>query len=426
MKETMSTSVTTLLDIVSHVEQKHIEVAKLTGRDFNLIQILGLTKDEVRLHSRLLAELLSPKGKHGQGDIYLKLFLKQLNEKSFTSEENKVSSDLKTESVRVEVERYIGKKTKTTGGRIDLICEDTQGNRVIIENKIHAPDQENQLLRYYNYDQEATLIYLTLFGTKPPKFSTGSGKDDEAPKVICLSYESDIIEWLLECIKHSHSLSSVRESMLQYMNTIRSLTNQIENIDMDKEVVEAVVSNGNRFSGALLVQRSIREAKLVLLKRLGKKLYELLSDKYDAPIKVELNEKFGEKYKGIKVFPPQTEIVWFQLMFFNDNSDIYLEIQNKGNWEKGKGKNISNIEYYRKQLNEGCGPLGKMPDVSKNWQGDWVCNYLKLDEFFESQNGWSELADNDLSICNTIVEEVSPIIEAMLARVRVIWCPMEE
>ena len=43
-----------------------------------IIEILRKRNDEVNLHSKFISELLSPKGSHGQGVVFLKLFLNYL------------------------------------------------------------------------------------------------------------------------------------------------------------------------------------------------------------------------------------------------------------------------------------------------------------------------------------------------------------
>ena len=67
---------------------------------------------------------------------------------------------------------YIGVKTEKSGGRVDIVLDDHKGCGVIIENKVDAGDQENQLLRYDNYakkyfKKDYRLLYLTLDGHKP-------------------------------------------------------------------------------------------------------------------------------------------------------------------------------------------------------------------------------------------------------------------
>lgn len=56
----------TLFKEISAICKRYEEIAKLTGENFNIFQILGLQTSEVRLHSAFLAELLNSKGLHGQ------------------------------------------------------------------------------------------------------------------------------------------------------------------------------------------------------------------------------------------------------------------------------------------------------------------------------------------------------------------------
>ena len=86
----------------------------------------------------------------------------------------------------MSVELHIGKQTEEEGGRLDIICQDRNSNKIIIENKIHAPDQINQLLRYHNYDKNATLIYLNLYGGEPTELSLGNKIKSEIKLIIYL------------------------------------------------------------------------------------------------------------------------------------------------------------------------------------------------------------------------------------------------
>lgn len=99
------------------------------GELFNVFNILGLESKEVRLHSALLAELLSPNGMSGVGNAFQKAFLAILG-----LPENYIVDG------KVSVELSIGTTTDSERGRIDIIMED--GNHaIIIENKIYAQDQ---------------------------------------------------------------------------------------------------------------------------------------------------------------------------------------------------------------------------------------------------------------------------------------------
>lgn len=199
------------------------------GELFNVFNILGLESKEVRLHSSLLAELLKPNGMCGVGNAFQKAFLAILG-----LPENYIVDG------RVSVEISIGTTTDTEGGCIDIIMED--GNHaIIIENKIYAQDQPAQLLRYTNFARDNyphgyRLLYLTLDGKE--------ASDDSAQgcPYQCISYKNEISKWLAECARISFDRPLVRETIRQYINLIKQLTNQSMGTLEDNKLVELVAS----------------------------------------------------------------------------------------------------------------------------------------------------------------------------------------
>jgi len=234
-----------LLHQVSLIDKKYKEIAKITGENFNIFKILRLETNEVRVHSNILAELLNPLGSHEQGNIFLKLFLEQTKLKDF---------DFDCENANVEVEKHIGyiSEDRTSGGNIDIFMTDKDKNTVIIENKIYAGDQENQLLRYFNFGKEYCgkpdkfkLIYLTLDG----KDASGLSKSNltEGKDYIRISYKIEIKIWLEECRKHAASHPMLRETISQYINLIKVLTNQTINNNMSNEIKDLIYKNPEFF-----------------------------------------------------------------------------------------------------------------------------------------------------------------------------------
>ena len=61
-----------LLDEVKDEKSKSLNKGDL----FNIFGIIGKSSDEVKIHSKFLAMLLNPKGKHGCGDAFLRTFCK--------------------------------------------------------------------------------------------------------------------------------------------------------------------------------------------------------------------------------------------------------------------------------------------------------------------------------------------------------------
>ena len=218
-----------------HAEQERLKKEEEEGKCFNVFSALNMCSDEVRLHSRLFATLLNPKANHGLGNKFLKLFLLALG----------LPEDYITHCKEQIVERPIGEVTETNGGRIDIIIEDRE-HAVIIENKIYAGDQPNQLLRYHNYgvktfgENNFKLVYLTLYGSEPSPYSLGG----EHFEFIKLSYAQDILK-LLEDFVLTQPQKPVHSTVEDYITIIKQLTHQDMETKYQQSIIEEAIKSDN-------------------------------------------------------------------------------------------------------------------------------------------------------------------------------------
>lgn len=172
---------------------------------FNLFSVLRTESDEVRLHSRFLAELLNPQGQHGQKTSFLKLFLDELEITGF---------------------RYVGVQVRREHAGIDIFIRNAEGQAIILENKIYAGDRKEQLHRYVEVVRgsgfkDIHIIYLTLGGTEPSNFSLGELRVQD---VLLAGYASHIAPWIETCAGLSFKNAPLRESLVQYAGTVAKLT----------------------------------------------------------------------------------------------------------------------------------------------------------------------------------------------------------
>ena len=252
----MSNSIKDLLSQLlplHYAEQERLKKEKEEGKCFNVFSALNMCSDEVRLHSRLLATLLNPKANHGLGNEFLKLFLIALG----------LPEDYITHCKEQIVERPIGEVTETTGGRIDIILEDRE-HTVIIENKIYAGDQPNQLLRYHNYgvktfgENNFKLVYLTLYGSDPSPYSLGGAHFN----FIKLSYAQDILR-LLEKLVKPQPVKPVHHTIKDYITIIKQLTHQ----DMDTKYQQSIIEEAIKYDNI-----DVTSKLLLLQEQIGNKL----------------------------------------------------------------------------------------------------------------------------------------------------------
>ncbi len=198
--------------------QSALEESRKRGEQFNMFKACGVNHYE-NTHSAIIAELLNPQGSHGQGALFLSSF-----------KEVCCSHDFKFSFQGVEVRTEF----PIDDGRIDIFVKNGNGQMIIIENKIYALDQHEQLKRYEGYakeyyDGKYELLYLTLYGSDA---SEDSGK---GVKYSRISYQKDIVNWLEVCIKECSRLPLIRETLIQYQNHIKQLTRQtMESIEKEK------------------------------------------------------------------------------------------------------------------------------------------------------------------------------------------------
>ncbi len=244
------------------ISNKYKELAKSTGENFNIFSILRMESNEVTTHSRFIAELLNPNGSHDQSDKFLAIF-----KNTFAPE-----SKLNLATTKVYVEHYVGKVEAESGGRIDILIKDAEGNVIMIENKVYAAEQSNQLLRYHNAFPSGKLIYLTLFGEK-------SREENSAGLYETMSYETDMVNWLEQCLVKVENMPVIQQTIIQYINVIKKLTNQSLNNKMSQEIINKILEEKEYLTAYKVLYDVNNELKKELVTRILGKIQEMLSKK---------------------------------------------------------------------------------------------------------------------------------------------------
>ena len=176
---------------------------------FNLFPVLRQPTDEVNLHSRFLHALLDHVDPRSGRKENLAAFVGDVaGGKQFDFE---------------------GARVEREADHIDLLISNGY-QAVVVENKIHAGDQERQLERYCDSllaqgyeDRAILLLYLTLDGHEPGEQSLGKLSAD---RVKLVSYGGhELQDWLTGCQRRAFDQPTLRESIAQYLDLIRRMTN---------------------------------------------------------------------------------------------------------------------------------------------------------------------------------------------------------
>lgn len=179
---------------------------------FNIFSVLLQSESlEVNLHSRFLHALLDYKDQKSGIRENLKLFLEHIDVKDFV-----------LEGETVERERF----------HIDILIRNDKYAAVAIENKIYAPDRDQQLQGYketlvrHGY-KNIHMVYLTLDGKFPSPESVGRLDKEE---IITISYQNSpspnksIRPWLKDCQNLAFDNLELQVIIKQYRRIVQTLT----------------------------------------------------------------------------------------------------------------------------------------------------------------------------------------------------------
>ena len=228
------------------LEEKEQKRAKrqAQGDYFNIFELCKIAEKE-NTHSNIIANLLDPGWKHGQGNIFLKRFCERLD--------IPFESAAATTVVREEV---------IPDRRPDIVIRNGC-NLIVIENKTGTCDHENQLQDYWNwmFDESnenietRTLIYLTKNGEHPrcqleieyykpqnkKNVSSCTVFGKNAQKFILLPY-SEIRDWCAHCSITPGVPECVADAFKQYANFLELWLN---NETDDSDIIEFCAQEEN-------------------------------------------------------------------------------------------------------------------------------------------------------------------------------------
>jgi len=285
-----------LLEKVVSITKKYEMISRETGENFNIFQIADIGTNE-RVVCRILRELLSPVGNHGQDGAYLEIFLRDCLGMDFEAEE--INKAKVYPEVSTNEDRYI-----------DLVIQ--VGDVFIpIEVKINARDQPRQCYDYYKFAESKSkniktqLIYLTRDGRRPSADSAegphGLTKeyyvDDESNKeyyidndgnkvvgykeIKQISFSYDILNWLRKCLMLPDTIKKapVREIIMQLIRMLKIMTNQLED-DMKDEIVKEILNSPEMLKSAIEISQTPNECRKRIIMKIFDDLVEQINEKH--------------------------------------------------------------------------------------------------------------------------------------------------
>ena len=214
---------------VSAIVKKHNDTKEQKKRNaYNLFSLSTYTSHLENFHSDLIASFLDVNGLHDEGNRFLKLFIKFLNQDY---------------NCGLNIEDFEEAEVLREKGHIDIwIKNETTGKAILVENKMNnAGDREGQINDYHEYSQKQgnckveAIVYLSLDGFKPTPVVNFNIEKLIQNIGAFTNLKGDLVRgWLLPCLNactHDDTSSLLR----QYIKLICHLSSK----QMDLHTLEA-------------------------------------------------------------------------------------------------------------------------------------------------------------------------------------------
>ena len=254
---------------------------------FNLLSIIEKDRDEAHIHSKIIYNLLSQNWGKKDKETFLTLFLKEIG----IEDENIYDKNW-------EVTREKAFDLDTIKGRLDFEIK-SKDCIYIIEMKIDAGDQPEQLIRYQEFAKEQhkkyKIFYLTLDGHNASKKSIGEEEnleENEKVEYTNISFKEEILNWLGNCLKLVEGKENKSACINQYIASINKILGE-----KDTKIKDNILKSTEDIKTAITIYEKLNDKLQKVLKNffeeLNKKLKNKLKDITSKPI---YNESYIKDY----------------------------------------------------------------------------------------------------------------------------------
>ncbi len=228
-----------------------------TSLGFNAFALVSDTYRKENFHSDIIAAILDPASPHGEGKVFLRLFLRHLEAVAKKQEKEKLANDLAKLSMEGQIE------VKREEGRVDIKIEAPEWT-IIIENKINgAIDMERQLPSYLEKcggpKQVKAVVYLTAAEEKLPDVHTWTSEERKLifSRLIRLvgfseteSIRNLVDGWLTPCEVSAKGFAT-RAVLAQYSELVRHEAGETMNQEDIKQLFSSLQKSGIAYTELL-------------------------------------------------------------------------------------------------------------------------------------------------------------------------------
>lgn len=213
-----------------YLAQRIDEIAQ-GNNNYSLLNSLLSPYDEVQLHTRFIYSMINPVGTHFQSIIFLESFLKEIDPNILKF------FDLYSAVVYKEK------------NHIDLLIDDGK-TAIIIENKLRAADQYQQISRYIScirassrdpQSKRIIVVYLTMSGRDPQQEASSFGDykldntrryllreiDNSRIDYYAISYKETIVQWVNKSRKEVEKHENLAYAFDEYLSVLNRVNKKM-------------------------------------------------------------------------------------------------------------------------------------------------------------------------------------------------------
>lgn len=341
--------------------QQHKFDFQAQSPSFNpLEEFVSRVREKENTHSKILANLLNPKGSHNQGSLFLEEFLSSILR--YQVEVGVDISKLKLdESFYIKREFCIKEYSpdKSDLGRIDIYIEikDSDNNAIgiIVENKINdAQFQPDQLPRYTNAIRNKLKNNGRIISVCIPRNCTTK------PEEPCVVLTPDMLAEILESATKRCTDNHVSTMMASYTTCLRNINKINTSMNNAERLFEVLRTNHEnktlpyRVSDINAIIDAYNMLPTVYLNKIKEAIEKIFTD--DPNARNNIKCKIGETSSGYidvwdeRIYRGRQTWQWLSIKADYDMTTIYL-VSNETDRASSDEK--------AKQVNYGLGELSK-------------------------------------------------------------------
>lgn len=361
--------------------------APLLSPDFNVFSYIE--PDELRL-SRIIADLLDPKGRHAQGAVFLERFLVWIGTTDWHAED--------ATSAWIEVPTT---HNESKDRRLDILV-DWRGDKrgLAIENKPWALDQTTQIEDYAaemkkRYGDSWRLVYLAgMEGQVPDEGSIAkvARKElEDSGNLVMKCYESMLTDWIDPCMAVCQS-ERFRWFLKEFKSYVEATFMGVKDMTEMKEIAKKLIGSKESIEAMLSIREAYPEAMGILIEKLAGQLQDKKPSS-EWCVKMQLSNP-EKRHGGIEIlFTQETKQSYWVRFDFNDSMYNGLLFGIMANPTSGADRNNANWREIAALMKDKMEETNLIGEESENWPW-WSWMEERYRYWYKYADPWAGIIDD--------------------------------